>query len=159
MIRIDEKLAEEAASIHLEAGKDYDENRLIFLVDLLDAVSNHTFQKYSEQQEIVDVYHISFESIKAVLSPILMKKDELSIEDIMRAFSSGDNSIFSKEEDYFEQALIFFTLIKNDLDKILIGDPNYLFENYVEKCTEQTKFTELLVKIFNHCCPIKIQNS
>lgn len=150
MIRIDEKLAAEAASIHLEACKPYVENRLRFLVDLFDVLSNQTFQNYSEQQEIIDKYHISFKSIKAVLSPILLKKDELSIEDIQRCFSSGDNTMFNKEEDYFEQALDFFSFIKNDLDNILIGAPNYLFENYVENRQEQTEFTSLLVKIFNY---------
>lgn len=150
MILIDKKLAEKCADIHYEACKPYVESRLDFLIDLFDAIGNNKFLKYKEDEDINDKYCISIDSIRALLAPILLDKDEFVFLELHKCFSKGDSSIFDENQPYFQKAVILMESIKKDLDNILRGKPNYLFKNYVKKCSEQKLYKGILIKLFNY---------
>jgi hypothetical protein len=150
MILIDKKLAEKCADIHYEACEPYVESRLDFLIDLFNAIGSNKFLKYKLEKDINDKYCISIDSIRALLAPILLDKNTFGFSDVHKCFSKGDSSIFNQSQHYFHGAVSFMTSIKKDLDNILRGTPNYLFENYVKKCSEQKSYTGILIKLFNY---------
>ena len=151
MIQIDETLAKEAASIHLEACRHYVVIRLNFLVELFDAIGNRKLRTFNRNQDIKDEYGFStIKSMKALVFPILADKNKFGFKEIHNCFSNGDFSCFTENQHYFQRAVKFLKIVKSDIDNILIEKPDYLFVHYVRKWNKQKLYKDILAKVFNY---------